>query len=455
MGVSSVGQISNVTRGDSELPAALTRTVKRGFGSGEYLADRPAIDAVADDETVQYVLTNRERGIEIERETTTRVVPDSRYETVVVVTGRRVIALVGKVGGDRQLTLAIPEISDVTTTADRRTGELILGCADGSTWRIHTVADGLAGVADYLRSRCETCERASRMGVATRSIRGLFETTIGSAKSFERDQVAELIPSLDDSQRNRDERADTAGSEAEPASTATDSRNSETGMTGESDRPDEETAIDEILQALAKTDWRARGAQPESPFDLLAEREDELVGVVVHCPDDGRVGRQAIERCDAITGAGGTDTVMLATTGTISDTDARLAADLGVRLRNVATMRDTADPPTVEAVTEMVSKVLGTAGWEVRSAAPGPFDLLAECGGDLMGVVVHSPEDGTVRDSIEHCDGVTGAAGTDAVMLATTGTVRDDDERLADELGVRLVKSDSLAPRHVTEIADE
>ncbi len=444
-GCTSVAQISNVTRGDSELPAALTRTVKRGFRTGEYLADRPAIDAVADDETAQYVLTNRERGIEIRDGTTTRVVPDSRYETVVVVTDRRVIALVGKVGGDRQLTLDIPEITDVTATADRRAGELKLGCADGSTWRIHTAADGLSGVADYLRSRRETCGGPDRMDVATRSIRGLFETTVASAKSFERDQVAELLPSLDAS---RDART---GSEP----TRAENRESETDATRASDRPDAETAIDEILQALAKTDWRARGAQPESPFDLLAEREDELVGVVVHCPDDGHVDRQAIQRCDAITGAAGTDTVMLATTGSISDTDARLAADLGVRLRNVSTMRDTDDPPTVEAVTEMVSTVLETAGWSVRSAAPGPFDLLADCGDELMGIVVHSPEDGTVKDSIEHCGRIAGAAGTDAVMLATTGTVQTDDERLADELGVRLVESDSLAPRHITELADE
>ena len=156
-----------------------------------------------------------------------------------------------------------------------------------------------------------------------------------------------------------------------------------------------------------------------------------------------------------IAGAAGTDTVMLATTATIRDTDARLAAELGVRLRNVETLRDASDPPTIEAVTEMVSKVLATAGWSVRSEASGPFDLLADCGDELLGVVVHSPEDGTVRSSIEHCDVVTGAAGTDTVMLATTGTVRDADERLAEELGVRLVQSDSLAQRHVTEIDRE
>ncbi|WP_277541774.1 hypothetical protein [Haloarcula laminariae] len=451
MGGQSVGQISNVSRGDSELPPALTRTAKEGLRSGEYLADRPAIDAVAEDETVEYVMTNRERGIEIERETTTRVVPDSRYETVVVVTDRRVIALVGKLGGDRKLTLDIAEITDVATTADRREGRLTLDCADGPTWRLHTEADGLGAVADYLRRRHEACATAGRVGTATRSLRGLFETTVDSAKSLERDRVAELIPSLDDPQRDEDERTDTA----EPEPTATDSRRSGTEPTPGPEKPDKETAIDEILQALAKTDWRARGAQPESPFDLLAEREDELVGVVVHCPDDGRLDQQAIRECDAVTGAGGTDTVMLATTGTISEADARLAADLGVRLRNVSTMRDTADPPTVEAVREMVSEVLGTAGWAVRSAASGPFDLLAERGDELMGVVVHSPEAGTVRDSIERCSVVTGAAGTDTAMLATTGTVRAADERLAGELGVRLVESDSLAPRHVTEVADE
>ena len=452
MGVTFVGQISNVTD-DSERPAALTKTVKSGLRSGEYLADRPAIEYVAEDETVAYVLTNRKQGIAITGETTRHVLPDKRYDTVVVVTERRVIGLVGKVGGDERFTLDLAELTDVETESDHRTGELILHHAEGVTWRIHTEADGLREVADYIRTRSAACQAPSRVRTATESIRGLFGATVNSAKSFERDQVAELIPALENSPRSQVERS--ASAEPAPAPTPSDGQRSD-GDSGErSEKPDKETAIDEILQALARTDWRARGAQPESPFDLLAEREDELVGVVVNCPDDGRIDQQVIHRCDAITGAAGTDTVMLATTGTIRNTDARLAADLGVRLRNVSTMSDTTDPPTVEAVTEMVSKVLGTTGWDVRPAGSGPFDLLAECGDELMGIRIHSPEDGTVRNSIERCDVLTGAAGTDTVMLATTGTVRDDDERLAEELGVRLVKSDSLAPRHVTEIANE
>ena len=443
-----MGQISNVDGGDETLPEALTQTVKSGHWSGEYLADRPAIDAVSDDETVQFVVTNRKQGIAIRNGTTRHVIPDSRYRTVVVVTDQRVIGLVGKIGGDRQLTLDISEITDVAATTNVRTCELAIDRADAPTWTVRTEADGLGEVADYLRDRSEACRSRGRVQAAGQSIRGLFETTVGSAKSFERDQVAELIPAMDDSARGR--------AETGPGDTSdTGEAGSRESNTDRPDKPDGETAIDDVLQALAKTDWRARGAEPESPFDLLAEREDELVGVVVDCPSDGHIDRPTIEHCDAITGAAGTDTVMLATTGRVRNADARLAADLGVRLRNVATMSDTTDPPVVEAVTEMVSKVLSDTGWSIRSGASGPFDLLAERGEELMGIVVHSPEDGTVRSSIEHCDVVTGAAGTDTVLLATTGTVRDADERLAEELGVRLVKSDSLAPRHVTEIVDE
>jgi hypothetical protein len=218
------------------------------------------------------------------------------------------------------------------------------------------------------------------------------------------------------------------------------------------DRPDTETAITKITEALAKTDWTARGSPPESPFDLFAERSDELMGIVVHCPDDGRIDQDMLRRCARITGAGGTDTVMLATTGRVGGADARLATELGVRLRNVETLADTSDPPTIEAVADIVDKVLSRAGWSVRTEQSGPFDLLADHGDELLGVVVHSPEKGTVKDTIEYCDTITGAAGTDTVMLATTGTVRDAEERLAAELGVRLVGADKLGKHHVTEI---
>lgn len=437
-----MGQIINVAQREGDLPEPLTNTTESGFRSGEYLGDRPAIAAVEDGETVQFVMTNRQQGIAIQGDTKRHVLPDSRYQTVVVVTDRRVLGLVGNVGGDRELALGLSEITDVTTATKGRTGQLTIDRADGPTWKIQTDADGLDDVATYLRRRSDACRGAGRVRAATQSLRGLVETTMDSAKSFERDRVAELLPSAD---------------EPEASSTATASPTDRQAAETErdSERPDTETAIDEILQALAKTDWTARSAQAESPFDLVAEREDELVGVVVHCPADGSIPRSTIKRCEMITGAAGTDTVMLATTATVRDVDARRAAELGVRLRNVETLSDTADPPTIAAVTEMVSTVLSRGGWSVRSAPSGPFDLLADDGNELLGVVVHGPEDGTVQEGIEHCAVVTGAAGTDTVVLATTGTVHDADVRRAEELGVRVVESEALAQHHVTAVDRE
>lgn len=426
-----MGEIINVTTVEQDLPEPLTGTEQSGFRSGKYLEDGPAIAAVEADERVHFVVTNRKQGIAMTGETTSHAIPDRGYQTVVAVTDRRVIALVGQAAGDEQFTLDISEITDVSATASRRTSRLTIDRADGPNWEIETQASGLGAVASYLRQQSGLSGGRS----TTDSIRGLFEATVDTAKSFRSDSVAEFLPA-----RGSPGGGDTSGpaSADEPSAASQES--------------DPETAIDDIVTALAKTDWRARSAQSESPFDLLAEREDELVGVVVECPDDGVLDRRRIRQCSAITGAAGTDTVMLATTASVRDRDAKLAAELGVRLRNVATLSDATDPPTIEALTEMVGKVLSTGGWSVRPKASGPFDLLAECQAELMGVVVHTPEDGTVRSSIRHCDAIAGAAGTDTVALATTGTVRDEDERLAEACGVVLLESDSLGQHHVTEI---
>ncbi len=446
-----MGEVINVTAVERDLPEALTGTEESGFRSGNYLADQPAIDAVAADEQVQFVVTNRKQGLARRDGTTTHVIPDRGYQTVVVVTDRRVIALVGMADGDQQFTLDISQITDAKAAAGRKSNRLTIDQEAGPTWEIRTDGDGLSGVAHYLRKQAGVSGRRGAARATTESIRGLVEATKDTAKSFRRDRVAALLPASEKSpSRGREPggRGKGVGTDGPSA----DRRNASPGTQTSSERMDTEATIDAIAKALAKTDWRARSATQASPFDLLAEREDELVGIVVDCPDDGTLDRERIRQCSAITGAAGTDTVLLATTAPVRNRDAKLAAELGVRLRNVETLADASDPPTIEVVTEMVSEVLARAGWSVRPKALGPFDLLAEHEDELMGVVVHSPEDGTVRDSIERCDAIAGAAGTDTVMLATTGTVRDADERLADDCGVRLLESDSLGRRHVTEI---
>jgi hypothetical protein len=349
-----MGEIFDVTTVERDLPEPLTGTEQSGFRSGKYLEDGPAIEAVGADERVHFVVTNRKQGIAMTGETTSHAIPDRGYQTVVVVTDRRVIALVGQSAGDERFTLDISEITAVSATAGRRTSRLAIDRADGPTWEIQTQASGLGAVASYLRKQSGLSGDSGAVRATTDSIRGLFEATVDTAKSFRRDRVAEFLPA---SERSPSGQRDIGGAETpSPATRTTDA---------ETTPCDTETAIDAIATALAKTDWRARSAQPESPFDLLAEREDELVGVVVECPDDGVLDRRRIRQCSAITGAAGTDTVMLATTASIQDRDAKLATELGVRLRNVETLSDASDPPTIEALTEMVGKVLSKGGWSV------------------------------------------------------------------------------------------
>jgi len=228
-----MGQIANVSSDETELPPALTETEASEFHSGAYLADQPAIAAVSDIETVQFVVTNKQHGIAILRETSEHVLPDKRYQTVVVVTDRRVIALVGMEGGDREFTLDISEITDISTETKRRTGQITVDQADGPAVKIHTEADGLASVADYLRNQSDACQSNGRMQATTQSVRKVFGSTVNTAKSIPGDRVTKLLPDVATSPAAR---ADTDSDELRKK-TATDSSDADTGPTQRGSHP--------------------------------------------------------------------------------------------------------------------------------------------------------------------------------------------------------------------------
>lgn len=95
---------------------------------------------------------------------------------------------------------------------------------------------------------------------------------------------------------------------------------------------DQAAATEIVAAALEETDWSVRPAARRTPFDLWANRGEELMGVVVHLPEGESINGDLVNYCEVVTGAGGTDTVMLATTGDIHESDAALAEELGVRL---------------------------------------------------------------------------------------------------------------------------
>ncbi|MDS0283026.1 hypothetical protein [Haloarcula onubensis] len=148
-----MGRIINLNSWDGEeLPGVLSRTGGGGFLSTGYLADDPAIALVEDDETMQYVLTNRKRGVTVESaDETSQVRPDSNHRTVVVVTDRRLLVLVGRDDGDEQHSIDLSEVTGAASTAGRRNGQLSVDRDDGTTWEIPTGTDGLDAVVAYLR----------------------------------------------------------------------------------------------------------------------------------------------------------------------------------------------------------------------------------------------------------------------------------------------------------------
>ena len=142
-----MGQIIKLDTWSGELPAPLTQTGSGGFLSRGYLGERPAREYVDGDETLQYALTNRKRGLTVDSETVT---PDSRHRTVALVTDRRLVILVGGADSDRQFVTDLARITDVEATEGRWSGRLTVELADGTTWHVPTDSDGVADVASYI-----------------------------------------------------------------------------------------------------------------------------------------------------------------------------------------------------------------------------------------------------------------------------------------------------------------
>lgn len=70
-----------------------------GYIPKSYLADGPAVTHLDTEEAPAYLFSNRKRGVGIGSKRN-RTKPDDGYETIVLVTDRRTLALVGQAGGD-------------------------------------------------------------------------------------------------------------------------------------------------------------------------------------------------------------------------------------------------------------------------------------------------------------------------------------------------------------------
>lgn len=192
-----MGQIINLNTWEEGLPDALTQTGRGGFLSHGYLAEQPATELLDADEALQYLLTNRKRGITVDgTESAQQFKPDSNYRTVVVVTDRRLLALVGRDSGDEQFSVSLSGISEIETTTSRRTGQLTVTHSDETVWHIHTDTNGLGGVETYLRdasqawrdveNHLQTVESTLSSATDHRRV-GDYDTALSMARSTQTD----------------------------------------------------------------------------------------------------------------------------------------------------------------------------------------------------------------------------------------------------------------------------
>lgn len=173
-----MGRIIKINTWEGELPDALTQAGRSGFLSSGYLADEPAQSVVEADEKIQFVLTNRKRGVRVEAGgASEQVTPDGRYRTVAVVTDRRLVVLVGRAQGDERTEIPLADVTEVDTERGRRAGQVIVDRPE-STWHIHTDTDGLDAVATYLGDATEAWREVE-------SLLGTVESKLEQAASLQ------------------------------------------------------------------------------------------------------------------------------------------------------------------------------------------------------------------------------------------------------------------------------
>lgn len=150
-----MGDVIRVDNEDGELPPELTETGTGGLLSSGYLADEPAASYLEVGERPVYVLTHENRGVEIDRETgRTELTPGSGYRTIVLVTDRRLLALVGdsdgESGGDRSITVPLLDVESAERGTGRRVNALVVTSANDRVLAVYASERGLRDVVEYV-----------------------------------------------------------------------------------------------------------------------------------------------------------------------------------------------------------------------------------------------------------------------------------------------------------------
>lgn len=153
-----IKEIINSAEGtiDQEL---LTKEGRGGFISTGYLHNKPLIEYLKSDESLEYLFDNIKNGVTITRDDEERTAtPDSAYRTLFAVTSQRVFCVVGREDGDKVLEIPMEEITGAVVDTGFRKDLLTIHSTLGRT-EFYTRSDSdTASAVEYIRRQCRETE---------------------------------------------------------------------------------------------------------------------------------------------------------------------------------------------------------------------------------------------------------------------------------------------------------
>ncbi|MFB6163309.1 MAG: hypothetical protein ABEJ86_07730 [Halococcoides sp.] len=179
---------------DARETPLLTETGSGGFFTRGYVGDDPVVTYLDDDEVPLFVLSNGRRGVtrDTDDETTT-ITPARGYSTVVVVTDRRILFVVG--GGEDGDWVESVWLSDLEYTRTDQSlfrQTVTIETKDGTRWRFHPTDADLDALVSYLDEAAWRWSRAQDQLEAARS------ALVDASQSQFSGDFEEALASIDD-----------------------------------------------------------------------------------------------------------------------------------------------------------------------------------------------------------------------------------------------------------------
>lgn len=287
--VSAVDHVTDIGNAGQDA-SVLTDAGSGGFLGRAVLSEGPLADHLEDDETPQYVLRNKKRGVTVERsDGTDEYPPDRRHSGAVVVSDVRVLFAAGRTDDDVTLSVSLTDVVDVRIEEGLIGGAFVVETVTDERYRFPCRGD-LEPVQEYLDAAVGVWTRAQRHVEEAREqvdrLRDAFESGDAEAVLAATGDVEETLAdarevadALDGARRQIDGRAATVREELaalERRAHAEYAEGARERAHARYDDGDYEAAMDSFEEA-AESYLAARDVDADEPSDdLLAERRETL-----------------------------------------------------------------------------------------------------------------------------------------------------------------------------------